>query len=62
MNKILEDIIDVLVVVVIIVGFGLLMFVGGGCAHNVPIDGIHFQNMHTGCVSDLRGEPDSWCE
>ena len=62
MNKLLEDLIDVLAVVVICLFLGLLMFIGSGCAHSVPVDGIHFQNMHTGCVSDLRGEPESWCE
>jgi len=62
MNKFLEDVIDILVVMAIC-GFGvLLLFIGVGCARIVPLDGVRYQNMHTGCVSDLRGEPESWCE
>ncbi len=61
MNKLLEDIIDVLVVVVICLFFGLLMFIGSGCAHSIPNDGLHYENKNTGCVSDLRGQPEDWC-
>ena len=62
MNNLLEDILDILVVVAVCLGLGLLLFIGVGCSHHIPYDGIHFQNKNTGCVSDLRGKPEDWCK
>jgi len=47
----------VICILVIILRFCII-----GCGHVPVYDGKTFYNVHLQCASELKGQPDEWCE